>query len=279
MYYFLIKEVIHIDENIVIDEYLNGSSTVKLGDKYGVRPSTIRNILIRNNIKLRSNKVNSRKYQVNENAFENIETEEQAYWLGFLYADGFVTNHNSKKIGITLAERDKGHLCKFNSYLNSNYPIKTYVQTAGYAVGKNYCRLMITSEKMYDDLVKYGVVEHKTYALEYPDFLPDNLQWHFLRGYCDGDGCITHNGNSYAVKIMCVESFAAKLIKFLEQSIEGFYCSYKARKTDCETKSLNLFGKSAYQFINNTYSNNSISLDRKNAIAISSLEYFSRLYQ
>ena len=32
----------------------------------------------------------NKKYTVNENYFENIDNEEKAYWLGFLYADGYV---------------------------------------------------------------------------------------------------------------------------------------------------------------------------------------------
>lgn len=269
-----------IEQENIINEYLNGLSTVKLGNRYNVNPSTIRDVLIKNGIKLRSNKLNSRKYYVNENVFNIIETEEQAYWLGFLYADGYVmSSDNSKKICIALSEKDKGHLNKFIQFMGSNYPIKTYKQTNGYKIGSNYCRVCIISEKIYDDLLRYGVLEHKTHNLKYPDYLPNYLQWHFLRGYCDGDGCITPNGNSYAVKIMCIESFAKSIISFLSENIDDFYYSYKPRKENCMTKSLNLFGKSAYQFIDKAYRNNNISLDRKNALAIKSLEYFSRLYQ
>lgn len=41
--------------------------------------------------------------------FENIDTEEKAYWLGFLYADGYV-NANEDKIELCLAEKDFHHL-------------------------------------------------------------------------------------------------------------------------------------------------------------------------
>lgn len=77
--------------------YNSGLSTVKIGKMFGKHYSTVRNILINNGVKLRSNKINSRKYTINENYFKNIDTEEKAYWLGFIYADGYISNVGSKK--------------------------------------------------------------------------------------------------------------------------------------------------------------------------------------
>ena len=48
--------------------------------------------------------------------FENIDTEEKAYWLGFLYADGYV-NANEDKIELCLAEKDFHHLEKFKNFI------------------------------------------------------------------------------------------------------------------------------------------------------------------
>ena len=60
-----------------------------------------------------------------------IDTEEKAYWLGFIYADGYIINSikgkTSDAFGITLQEKDKGHLEKFKKSINSNHPILTYV--------------------------------------------------------------------------------------------------------------------------------------------------------
>lgn len=36
----------------------------------------------------------ARKYNYNDNYFENIDTEEKAYWLGFIAADGSIVNNN-----------------------------------------------------------------------------------------------------------------------------------------------------------------------------------------
>ena len=61
-------------------------------------------------------------YTINEDYFDIIDTEEKAYLLGFLYADG---NHFTKKNRITigLQEKDKHILEKFNELIGSNRPL------------------------------------------------------------------------------------------------------------------------------------------------------------
>lgn len=49
----------------------------------------------------------SRKYKFDENFFENIDTEEKAYWLGFIYADGAVFK---RTLSIRLSTKDIHHL-------------------------------------------------------------------------------------------------------------------------------------------------------------------------
>ena len=55
-------------------------------------------------IKTRSLSDSHKVYYLNENYFEKIDTEEKAYWLGFIYADGYITGD---KLGISLAKCDK----------------------------------------------------------------------------------------------------------------------------------------------------------------------------
>lgn len=261
----------------IVPEYLAGSSTVALSKKYGFHCSSIRSYLIKNGVTLRSNKVNSKKYKADDRVFEVIDTEEKAYWLGFLYADGYVSSTNGKRIGLALSTKDYKHLEKFKSFLNSDYPISVYT-SSGYS-NTEYCRMIITSEKMYEDLVSHGVVEHKTNVLEYPYWLDSDLQKHFLRGYIDGDGCITNNGSSYAVKIMGTDGFLDGVVRFLTNEQAYTYGSRTQRNSECDVKCLNLFGKTAFNTITLTYGESHIYLDRKFDRATEAIRYFSRLYQ
>ena len=38
------------------------------------------------------------RYSVNQEFFKDIDTEEKAYWLGFIYADGSISSQPLKKI-------------------------------------------------------------------------------------------------------------------------------------------------------------------------------------
>lgn len=158
----------------------------------------------------RSNKVNSRKYQVDHSYFNRIDSEDKAYWLGFLYADGYVSRskHGQKCVGCSLGIKDKAHLGKLKDTLQATYPIKEYI-TESYGVPVTYCRLLITSEEMFDTLTKQGVLEKKSLILTFPtnSQVPEHLTNHFIRGYFDGDGSFSKSHDGYCVKICGTKEF------------------------------------------------------------------------
>ena len=178
------EEIIEIYEKY----YLNGLSTIKIAEIYGVSSSLINKWFARLGLKMRSNKINSKIYQANDYYFDEINTPEKAYWLGFMYADGYILS-DSNKIGITLAIKDKEHLESFNKCLNSNYPIKEYCRDTSYKENTEYCRVIISSDKLHEDLIKHGVLKNKTNILE-PPKIDYNLIRYFILGYFDGDGSI-----------------------------------------------------------------------------------------
>ena len=52
-------------------------------------------------IKVKANKLGLKKpekYYYNHDFFENINTEEKAYWLGFIYADGSISSQPLKNL-------------------------------------------------------------------------------------------------------------------------------------------------------------------------------------
>ena len=93
------------------------------------------------------------------NTFEKIDTEEKAYWLGFLYADGNVSNHENK-IELILAEKDVGHLEKFKRFLNIKNKICYREATKAY-------RISFRSEKCKQDLIDKGCIPNKSLILKF----------------------------------------------------------------------------------------------------------------
>ena len=116
-----------------------------------------------------------------QSIFDNIDDEYKAYWLGFIYADGSITNDGIFEI--QLAEKDFEHLIKFKNFIKWENEIKFKDSTKS-------VRITFRNKYFTNQLNKLGVVPNKSLILSYPDFIPDFLQRHFIRGYFDGDGCI-----------------------------------------------------------------------------------------
>lgn len=116
------------------DEYLKGVSVSKLAKKYDLTKQYIYRWFYNLNLPLRSNQINSKKYHFNENYFESIDTPNKAYWLGFIYADGYIVSkrkHGNRKLGLSLNIQDINHLEKLNKCLESDVDIKHYQEKMG----------------------------------------------------------------------------------------------------------------------------------------------------
>lgn len=120
----------------------------------------------------------------NETFFEYIETEQQAYFLGLLIADGcvFKTKLNNYRILLALQEADGYMIEIFKKLLHINRTVVKDKRDNSYSI-------TVTSNKMAIDLSKYGVVPNKTFKTFLP-ILSDNLMPHLIRGLIDGDGNI-----------------------------------------------------------------------------------------
>ena len=183
----------------------------------------------------------SRKHHFNENYFDIIDTEDKAYWLGFLYADGNVSygkDKNGERKGCTvelsLAEKDKDHLYKFMKCIDADnqYPLEKRIISLS---NKKYIayRLCLNSVKLGNDLEKHGCVPNKSLILKRPN-IEEGLIRHFIRGYFDGDGCITIKSTGYSVVSFCCNSkvFLENLKLYLES--KNIIC----RNVVCERNSL-----------------------------------------
>ena len=137
---------------------------------------------------------NNQKYQYNEDFFKCIDTEEKAYWLGFIYADGNVNDFGKFELSVALAYKDKNHLEKLRDILAPNKELSEQEVTLK---GKVYpsVRLQICNKVIVQDLIKLGCYPRKTSIITFPNeqILPKHLQNHFIRGYFDGDGSLTIN--------------------------------------------------------------------------------------
>lgn len=141
--------------------------------------------------------------------FESIDTEQKAYFLGFLSADGYVgwcPGRYAYVVEIGLQEQDRDLIDKFQRALGSTHKVNVKAVN-----GKNYPRLSIKSKRLAGSLVKLGLCP-KTGAV--PPEIPAELMRHFYRGWFDGDGSVLQDKRGrYSVSVCgarpIVESFAA----------------------------------------------------------------------
>lgn len=137
------------------------------------------------------------KYALNENYFEVIDNEFKAYWLGFLYADGynkFKPEKKESRIEICLCDEDKEHLVKFKNSIQTNYEIREKNVKGTDKIYKQQ-RISMTSFKMSKDLNDKGCTPNKSLTLTFPNetIVPKEYIRDFIRGYFDGDGCVHVN--------------------------------------------------------------------------------------
>lgn len=161
-----------------------------IGNLFNSAQSTIKRILTEEGITLRSHRESKKKYEYDETYFSQINTPDKAYWLGFIYADGFIckAENGNPILGITLAEPEP--IEKIKIALKSNLPIRSYKKVNGYSDKSIEYKIAFHSKQMVEDLEKWGCVERKTFKLKFPDFLSEELIPHFIRGYFDGDGSV-----------------------------------------------------------------------------------------
>jgi len=184
----------HID--FIKSKYNEGLSQTKIGELMKCSQKLISHLMKEYNIPIRTDREQALKSICNEDFFEIINTEEKAYWLGFMYADGYILNkrkHSGYSVGITLTASDISHIEKFKNSLKSTANISTY-ETKGDFNSKPYCRILIASNKLSNDLIKQGCVTKKSNVLLFPkeNQVPQYLIHHFVRGYIDGDGSISY---------------------------------------------------------------------------------------
>ena len=118
-------------------------------------------------------------YSYNENYFNKIDTSQKAYWLGFIYADGCISDR--RELILHLSNKDIKHLEIFKKHIKSNSPINNCQQ--------NSISLTLRGKQIIRDLKNLGVIPRKTFIIKYPN-IPEDLNRHFIRGVFDGDGCL-----------------------------------------------------------------------------------------
>lgn len=207
------------------------------------------------------------KHTFNFNYFDSIDTEEKAYWLGFIYADGYISSSPLKSSGknaytfeLSLKIEDQNHLKILQKELNTERPV---------LVADNRCRFLVNSKHFWKTLNNYGCTPNKSLTLKFPDikiFNSKNLIRHFMRGYFDGDGCISYSNKEHTIlnmQLLGTKDFLQVFIQQLPEDLRDFTLRHNHNNEKELTYLINTSNNKAYKFLKFLYENSNIYLERK----------------
>lgn len=159
------------------------------------------------------------KYHYNKNKFNEITTEEDAYWLGFITADGCVIEN--KFLQIKLAEKDKNHLIKFCNYLE--LPESEINEIIKNGFGGSYTKnnpvsiIRICCKEIINNLINKGILPRKS-GKENPYICNSfELQKAYIRGIIDGDGYL--RSTQYGIGVVGSKEICDYIFNFINENI------------------------------------------------------------
>lgn len=252
------------EKESIVNDFLIGMEVRDLIIIYNTTKRAIPKILKEYGI----NTKRKNRYTLNENYFEIIDTEHKAYWLGFIAADGCITNTNY----FAIALKDEDILLQLKrdlEYTGDVYAPKQNLNT-------DYYRLNFSSKKLCDDLRALGIHECKSLSYNSLPNLDNALMPHFIRGYFDGDGSLYQGEsfnynkdrtekyfNSYfRFNIIATESFCSCLNNYLKDIIH--YEGKIHPHSNSDMYYYNVYSKQAIlNLYNYLYTNSTVYLNRK----------------
>lgn len=267
------KKIQISDEPKIVEMYQQGMSAPEIANQFGVAHTLILRYLEKNGIDRRSAEECHRIYPIHEDFFDVIDTQEKAYFLGFLYADG----NNSKEanyVRIDLARKDRDILEKLVSliYLEEPlYHIKDYEREKEYkdqtkTIYGSYFN--INSKHICHKLEELGCPQRKSLIIHFPKWLTDpELQRHFIRGYYDGDGGVSLTDvktRSANTKIVSTLEFCISISKIIKIGTDVQFGNPYNDVEDMNVYTLRLAGnRQIAHFLDWLYKGAIIYLDRK----------------
>jgi len=245
----------------VVQLYLNGTSIRKTALALGINRQTCNSILKNKNIQLRE--WDNRTYKVNDFYFSQIDSENKAYWLGFLMADGCVCGSDNALV-LGLSSKDRNHLEKFKNDLEAEIPIYDRLQHTGYSKNTFFSSIKISSKQIKNDLQKNGIFPQKTFVAK-PIEINNSFARHFWRGMVDGDGWVCKYETKSVIGLCGTYEIVDGFAKFIAEAL-GFK-KLVPKKHSSIFKIVYCGTQNIKQIASLLYGNADAFLDRKKKIA------------
>ena len=243
------------DKNYIATHYLTDSYK-NIGVALGYSPRQIQGYVnnhFKGKIKIRS---------FNSDYFKYIDCPAKAYWLGFIYADGYlIYNEKSRnyECSIQLQAGDLAALQDLNNRLGGIHHIEfrhrehKILSNPKISITDSYT-LRIFSKELVQDLMRHNVLPNKTRKTNYP-IVKKELFFDFLRGYIDGDGCIYYNTKRKALAVH-ITSAHQEVFRYIKFTLYNDYnISSNIYSETSKKYRIMITGKNAMQLLKYIYKN------------------------
>ena len=239
----------------MVELYASGESTPKIGRLFQLSPDTVNYWLRRSGVTLRGPRETSTRCRVRHDAFDKI-VPDSAYWIGFLFADGSVSNYGRLgSVSVRVSERDRNQIVKLRTFLGSTHKIGTAPagNYGGYR-SKPSVRLVIPSARLAEQLLSLG-----RYEGPIDDLLIQSRD--FWRGVVDGDGSLGILASGYAYfGLVGSRRLLEAFLLFLRRNNLGARMTIRPDKTIFQVATA---GYIAEKIVALLYGNATVALDRK----------------
>lgn len=236
----------------VINLYKGGMSQQKISKKLKYSNGGISRLLSKHDVEIRP----TNTYTVKDDYFDNIDTENKAYILGWWFADGNVMK--AGKVRIAIQMNDRAIIDWMKDELQYTGPLYNRLEREGNR--QDMIELCINRQKLASGIRKFGCVENKSLILQFPFNIPEHLYPHFIRGHFDGDGSITYSG----ITITSSYKFVHQLKSILPCDITNIYQRYKQKPKEKSAHQL-FIGRNVekQKFLSYIYTPSCVCLARK----------------
>ena len=177
-------------EKVFAQDYQNGLTCGQVALKHNVNRNTMITILRRQNVTFRLRQGDFKRiYTLDNTVFDDLNNEHACYWLGFLFADGFVSR-NRNEIKLTLNNKDRIHVKMFNEFLKTDRMVrdaKIIYKGQSLIVANTSVR----DNHLANQLRKLGIEPTRPRPLVSLESIPITMYHHWVRGWFDGDGSVT----------------------------------------------------------------------------------------
>jgi hypothetical protein len=260
------KDYSNINWEKLANEYIEtGISLTQMSKKYEIGRWTLTDRFKKLGIDI-VNKQNEVKFD--NTVFDVIDSEEKAYWLGLIYADGYISSQNFN-FELCLKGSDIEHLNKFNKFMKHrdiNHVKLSKVICKNTNKECSRCRWIICDKHLWNILNSYGCTPQKSTILKFPNiniFKDLSLIKHFIRGYFDGDGSFSRHLHRTIVTPHIQILGTPEFLNGIEEYSDIIGIRGKDKRWTSNTEYIEFHKEEGIKFINYIYENSKIYLDRK----------------